>query len=165
MKKVAVIFGGSSTERDVSLHTGLAVVESIKDKYDVKSIDISDDYSNLNEKLIDIDLVFIALHGGFGENGTIQKYFEKHNIKFTGSDSKSSSIAMDKEISKKIFLKNKILTPKHIKYDFNKKNKNITLQIQKKLKFPVVIKPINEGSSVNVFICNSNNITKNIIKL
>ena len=100
MKKVAVIFGGSSTERDVSLHTGLAVVESIKDKYDVKSIDISDDYSNLNEKLIDIDLVFIALHGGFGENGTIQKYFEKHNIKFTGSDSKSSSIAMDKNKTK-----------------------------------------------------------------
>ena len=68
MKKVAVIFGGSSSERDVSIHTGLAVVEAIKDKYFVESINISDDYSNLNEKLLDVDLVFLALHGGFGEN-------------------------------------------------------------------------------------------------
>ena len=52
-------------------------------------------------------------------------------------------------------MKNKILTPKHIKYDFNKKNKNITSQIQKKLKFPVVIKPINEGSSLGVYICDN----------
>ena len=73
MKKVAVIFGGSSSERDVSIHTGLAVVEAVKDKYFVESINISDDYSNLNEKLLDVDIVFLALHGGFGENGTIQK--------------------------------------------------------------------------------------------
>ena len=88
MKKVAVIFGGSSSERDVSIHTGLAVVEAVKDKYFVESINISDNYSNLNEKLLDVDIVFLALHGGFGENGTIQKYFEKHNIIYTGSDSK-----------------------------------------------------------------------------
>ena len=108
MKKVAVIFGGSSSERDVSIHTGLAVVEAVKDKYFVESINISDDYSNLNEKLLDVDIVFLALHGGFGENGTIQKYFEKHNIIYTGSDSKSSSIAMDKNQTKLIAKKNRI---------------------------------------------------------
>ena len=77
----------------------------------------------------------------------------------------ASAIAMDKEISKKIFLNNKILTPKYIKYNFNKKNKNIISLIQKKLKFPVVIKPINEGSSVNVYICTKKNLTNNLKKL
>ena len=72
---------------------------------------------------------------------------------------------MDKEISKKIFLSNKILTPKYIKYNFNKKNKNIISLIQKKLKFPVVIKPINEGSSVNVYICTKKNLIKNLKKI
>ena len=67
---------------------------------------------------------------------------------------------MDKEISKKIFIKNKINTPKFIKYSFNKKNLNLIKTIEKKLKFPVVVKPINEGSSVNVFICTKKNITK-----
>ena len=69
---------------------------------------------------------------------------------------------MDKILSKKIFIKNKILTPKFIEYSFDKKNLSIIKQIEKKLKFPVVIKPINEGSSVNVFICTKSNIKKNL---
>jgi len=67
---------------------------------------------------------------------------------------------MDKEISKKIFIKNKIITPKFITYLFNKKTSDLTKIIDKKLKFPVVVKPINEGSSVNVFICTKKNIKK-----
>ena len=69
---------------------------------------------------------------------------------------------MDKEISKKIFIKNKILTPKYIKFEYNKNAKNIIKKIDKKLKFPVVIKPINEGSSVHVYICNKKNFMKNL---
>ena len=69
---------------------------------------------------------------------------------------------MDKVISKKIFIKNKILTPKYIKFSYKKNEKNIIKIIEKKLKFPVVIKPINEGSSVHVYICNKKNITKNL---
>ena len=69
---------------------------------------------------------------------------------------------MDKEISKKIFIKNKILTPKYIKFDYKKNKKNIIKVIEKKLKFPVVIKPINEGSSVHVYICTKENIIKNL---
>ena len=67
---------------------------------------------------------------------------------------------MDKELSKKIFIKNKILTPKYILYSFDKTKLNLINQIEKKLKFPVVIKPINEGSSVNVFICSKSNIVE-----
>ena len=80
----------------------------------------------------------------------------------------ASSIAMDKEISKKIFLKNNILTPKYIKYNFSNNlifKKKLKSIIGKKLNFPVVIKPINEGSSLNVYICNRKNIIKNIKKL
>ena len=69
---------------------------------------------------------------------------------------------MDKEISKKIFIKNKILTPKYIKFDYKKNKINIIKIIEKKLKFPVVIKPINEGSSVHVHICTKKNIIKNL---
>jgi len=71
---------------------------------------------------------------------------------------------MDKEISKKIFIKNKINTPKFIKYSFKKNNSDLIKTIDKKLKFPVVVKPINEGSSVNVYICTKKNILK-ILKL
>jgi D-alanine-D-alanine ligase len=73
-----------------------------------------------------------------------------------------SSIAMYKEISKEIFIKNKILTPKYIKFSYKKNEKNIIKIIEKKLKFPVVIKPINEGSSVHVYICTKKNIIKNL---
>lgn len=72
---------------------------------------------------------------------------------------------MDKEISKKIFLQNNILTPKYIKYIFLKKDKTIIKKIEKKLKFPVVIKPINEGSSVHVYICNKKNLLRRLKKL
>jgi len=107
------------------------------------------------------------LHGRYGEDGYIQAILESEKIKYTHSGVLSSSLAIDKELSKKIFLKNKILTPKYIKFIFKKnfEKKKIIQKVQKKLNFPVVIKPINEGSSVNVFICNKSNFTINIIKL
>ena len=77
MKKVAVLFGGNSSEKEVSLHTGLAVVEAIKNQYHVEGINIGSDYTSLHEKLLDTDVVFVALHGGYGEDGRLQKYFEK----------------------------------------------------------------------------------------
>ena len=69
---------------------------------------------------------------------------------------------MDKELSKKIFIKNNILTPKYILYSFDKTKKNLLKVIENKLKFPVVVKPLNEGSSVNVFICTKSNLIKKI---
>jgi D-alanine-D-alanine ligase len=76
----------------------------------------------------------------------------------------ASALAMDKEISKKIFIKNEITTPKFIKYSYEKNNLDLIKIIEKKLKFPVILKPINEGSSVNVFICTKKNILK-VLKL
>ena len=84
---------------------------------------------------------------------------------YTHSGVIASAKAMDKEISKKIFIKNKILTPKYFTYKFNMSKLELTKLIEKKLKFPVVIKPINEGSSLNVFICRKKEIHNNLKKL
>mgnify|MGYP001157581078 CR=1 FL=1 len=113
-----------------------------------------------NIKLFKPDIIFNALHGQFGEDGYIQTILEQFKIPYTHSGVISSSIAMDKEISKKIFVKNKINTPNYLIYSDDKKDSNIVQKIEKKLKFPVVVKPINEGSSVNVYICTRNNVKK-----
>ena len=94
------------------------------------------------------------MHGQFGEDGYIQTILEQFNIPYTHSGVIPSSIAMDKEISKKLFIKNKINTPKFFSYSYNLKNSELINKINRKLKFPVVVKPFNEGSSVNVYICN-----------
>ena len=164
-KKILVLCGGISKERLISLDTGKQVFNELKKNgYRVK---ISEPDKNLskNLKLFKPNIIFNALHGQYGEDGYIQTILETQKIPYTHSGVLASSIAMDKEISKKIFLKHKILTPKYIKLDFTKFNKNIIKEIDKKLKFPVVIKPINEGSSVHVYICTKKNIIKNLKKL
>ena len=90
----------------------------------------------------------------------MQTILEQFKIPYTHSGVIASSIAMDKEVSKKIFIKNKINTPKYIKYSFDKKKLDLIKIIDKKLKFPVVVKPLNEGSSVNVYICTKKNISR-----
>ena len=154
--------GGISKERAISLNTGKQVAkELIKHKYKVK---ISEpDFKLLNTiKLFKPDVIFNALHGQFGEDGYIQTILETTGIPYTHSGVISSAIAMDKELSKKIFIKNNILTPKYIIYSYDKTNHNLIKLINKKLKFPVVIKPLNEGSSVNVFICSKKNFFENL---
>ncbi|MDB4082064.1 D-alanine--D-alanine ligase [Candidatus Pelagibacter sp.] len=161
-KKILVLCGGISKERLISLDTGKQVAKELKkNKYSV--ITCEPDYTLLkNIKLFKPDVIFNALHGQFGEDGYIQTILETQKIPYTHSGVIASSIAMDKEISKIIFIKNKILTPKYIKFDHKKNKKNIIKVIEKKLKFPVVIKPINEGSSVHVYICTKKNIIKNL---
>ena len=151
-KRILVLCGGISKERLISLDTGKQVVKELKkNRYPV--ITCEPDYTLLkNIKLFKPDIIFNALHGQFGEDGYIQTILETQKIPYTHSGVIASSIAMDKEISKKIFIKNKILTPKYIKFDYKKNKINIIKIIEKSLKFPVVIKPINEGSSVHVYI-------------
>ena len=161
-KKILIISGGISKERVVSLDTGKQVAKELnKNGYIVK-------ITEPDFKLLDViksfkpNTIFNALHGQFGEDGYIQTILETTKIPYTHSGVISSAIAMDKELSKKIFIKNNILTPKYILYSFNQSKQNLIKLIEKKLSFPVVIKPINEGSSVNVFICNKANIVQNL---
>jgi D-alanine-D-alanine ligase len=161
-KKILVLCGGISKERLISLDTGKQVANELrKNKYNV--VTCEPDHTLLKKiKLFKPDIIFNALHGQFGEDGYIQAILETQKIPYTHSGVIASSIAMDKEISKKIFIKNKILTPRYIIFDYKKNKKNIIKIIEKNLQFPVVIKPINEGSSVHVYICNKKNIIKNL---
>ena len=159
-KKVFIISGGISKERLISLDTGLQVAKELKrNGYKVK---ISEPDNNLEKNIKNFkpSIIFNALHGQFGEDGYIQTILEKFNTPYTHSGVIPSAIAMDKEISKKIFIKNKINTPKFFTYSYDLKNLALIKKINKKLKFPVVVKPLNEGSSVNVYICNKKNIIK-----
>ena len=161
-KKILIISGGISKERIISLDTGKQVArELIKNNYVVKIAEPNFQiYSVI--KSFKPNIIFNALHGQFGEDGYIQTILETFNIPYTHSGVISSAIAMDKELSKKIFIKNNILTPKHFLYRFDKSKSYLIKLINKKLKFPVVIKPINEGSSVNVFICKKSDIMKKL---
>ena len=168
MKKILILGGGFSKERAISLDTAKSVLKALKKK-GYKAI-ICEPDGNLIKKIKSFrpNVVFNALHGRFGEDGYMQTILETAKVKYTHSGVIASYIAMDKEISKKQFLKNKIITPKYLKYKFSKNNiikKKIIFTVKKKLKFPVVIKPINEGSSVNVYICNKKNLIQNLKKL
>ena len=164
-KKILIISGGISKERLISLETGKEVSKELKKNgYKVLTSEPNLELSK-NLRKYKPDIIFNALHGQFGEDGYIQTILEAQKIPYTHSGAIASSIAMDKEISKKIFLQNNILTPKYIKYIFVKKDKTIIKKIEKKLKFPVVIKPINEGSSVHVYICNKKNLLRRLKKL
>ena len=152
-KKILILGGGYSKERSISLKSAKAVIKSVKNEYKVRFVDPCNDFFKTIESFKP-DVIFNALHGRFGEDGYIQSILEILKIKYTHSGVKSSMLAMDKEVSKKIFLKNKILTPKYIKVKNNEKNLNY-IRIKKYLNYPVVVKPINEGSSLDVFICDN----------
>ena len=161
-KKVLILSGGISKERLISLDTGTQVAKELrKNGYKVK---ISEPDHNLakNIKIFNPNVIFNALHGQFGEDGYIQTVLERFQIPYTHSGVIASSLAMDKEISKKIFIKNRINTPKYFIYSYDINKSDLIKKIKNQLKFPVVVKPLNEGSSVNVFICNKKNIFKTL---
>ena len=168
MKKILTLAGGYSNEREISLITAKSVIKELKKdrKYNILLIEPDGNFVKKLRKFKP-DLVLNLLHGRYGEDGYIQTILESERIKYTHSGVLSSSLAIDKEISKKIFIKNKILTPPYIKFIFknNINLKNITKKVDQKLKFPVVLKPINEGSSVGVYITNKNNFISNLYKL
>jgi D-alanine-D-alanine ligase len=162
-KKVLVVLGGTSGERKVSLNSGKACLKALKNKgYKTSIFDPQKKPLNLIDKE-KTDIIFNALHGKDGEDGVAQSYFEYLKIPYTHSGVISSFNAMNKIISKEIFKKHRIKSPKYFLYkkaDFNK-IKLKRLITTKKLKFPIVVKPINEGSSIGVKICkNFSNLEK-----
>ena len=166
-KKILILAGGFSKEREVSLKSARAVSKVLKkNKYKTKIFEPDGNFIS-NLKKYKPSVVFNALHGRYGEDGYIQTILEKEKVKYTHSGVISSSLAIDKVLSKKLFIKNNILTPKYIVFNFKDKikKKKLITKINKKLGFPVVIKPINEGSSVGVYICNKKNLLKKIFYL
>jgi D-alanine-D-alanine ligase len=161
-KKILVISGGFSKEREISIQTGIQVARELKKNgYIVKVCEPDNEIYKIVEKFKP-NKIFNALHGQFGEDGYFQTILENFGIPYTHSGVEASAKAMDKEVSKKLFIKNKILTPKYIKFDFDRPYSKLQNQIENGFGFPVVIKPIAEGSSVDVFICNKLNFKKKI---
>ena len=168
MDKILILAGGYSNERQISLITAKSVIKELKKakKYNLLLIEPDGNFVKKLRKFKP-DLVFNLLHGRYGEDGYIQSILESEKVKYTHSGVLSSSLAIDKEISKKIFIKNHILTPPYFKFSFknNFNIKTIIKKIDNNLKFPVVLKPINEGSSVGVYISNKKNFNRNLMKL
>ena len=165
-KKVLILAGGYSKEREISIKTAKAVFKQIKNDYKCKILDPLNGFIKEIRKFKP-NIIFNALHGRYGEDGYIQLILENEKIKYTHSGVEASSICINKLISKKIFNKHRILSPKYLIYKpgLNKNYRNIFQQVNKVLNFPVVIKPINEGSSVGVFICDKKNFNSNLNKL
>ena len=163
---IVILMGGLSGERKISFLSGKACSKAlIKKGYKVREIDAKgffvDKIKKANPKV-----VFNSLHGRYGEDGFVQAILESIKIPYTHSGVLSSSLAMDKVASRDIFKKNKIRVPKYFLLQEHHKE-NITKKIKiKKIKFPIVIKPVNEGSSLGVYICkNKIQFNKNLKKL
>ena len=159
-KKIGVLAGGLSSERDISLKSGMAVYEALKsDGCNVVFIDVDKDLDSLAAKLKNegIDVAFIALHGRFGEDGTVQKFLEEQGISYTGSGPEASQLALDKLASKKIFAEHKIKIPP---YKTFKKGQRIQID---EFSLPYVVKPRHEGSSIGMSIVREKKKLKNAV--
>ena len=165
-RSVTILLGGMSGERKISFLTGKACAIALKKKgYKVKELDAKGDFVKKLKK-IKPKIVFNALHGKYGEDGYVQSILETLKIPYTHSGVFSSSLAMDKELSRIIFRKKNINVPKYFLLDNNYKFNLKKKMEEKRIKFPIVIKPINEGSSLGVYICeNKKEFKRNYNKL
>lgn len=152
--RIGVLMGGPSSEREISLKSGKAVYEALKQfGLDVVAIDIKTDDSQENISLIksyNIDCAFLALHGRFGEDGQIQEILDTLKILYTCSGSKASRLAMDKIASRRIFEKHRLNVPKYEVLDRASYKKNP--KINNHLSLPWVLKPATHGSSIGLSI-------------
>ena len=149
-KRVAVMMGGFSREREISLKTGKAVLKALTEKgYTVTPIDVGDDIAGklVKEK---IECAFLALHGRFGEDGTIQGMLEMMRIPYTGSGVLASALAMHKVMAKKFFIFEKIPTPRFEVFQRKEIMKGLPEKVF--LPLPLVVKPAREGSTIGVSI-------------
>jgi D-alanine-D-alanine ligase len=158
IRKIAVLYGGWSAEREISIASGKAVIEALKKlKFNVVPIDLK---KNAVRKLFNLkaDFVFIALHGKFGEDGTIQAILELLGIPYSGSNALSSSIGMNKVLTKKLLTFHKIPTPRWVEI-------NSSERIELPFGFPAVVKPVSQGSTIGVSIVKDYKALSSAIKM
>jgi len=157
--KVGVLFGGQSEERDVSIKTGLAVLKACHSLgYESISLEMKSSLEPLIDSIKKVDIVFIALHGGSGENGEIQQQLENINIPYTGSGPTSSSLCMDKNLSKKLAKSIGVLTADWM----NIASKN---DLRGFVDLPYVVKPNDQGSTVGLSIVHNESEVDDAIDL
>ena len=148
-KKIAVLMGGLSAEREISLKTGQAVLSALLENgCDAVAIDACHDLpAQLRE--VGTDVAFICLHGRYGEDGTVQGLLEMMQIPYTGSGVMSSSMVMDKVITKQILLYHEISTPGFVAYRAGDDRSELFKRCRH---FPLVVKPAREGSTIGISI-------------
>ncbi|NQT33370.1 MAG: D-alanine--D-alanine ligase, partial [Candidatus Omnitrophica bacterium] len=148
--RIGVLAGGPSSEREISLKSGKAVFDILrKSGLDVSFIDVEEQGFDASLEEAGISLAFIALHGRFGEDGTVQALLAKRKIPYTGSGPESSALALDKLASKEVFEKEGIFVPRYRVVSKDQDTADISFT------FPCVVKPRHEGSSVGLSIVSS----------
>jgi len=149
IRRIALLYGGSNGERDVSRQSGEAVFQSLNAAgYEVAKIDPAEvDLNNVN--WVEFEIVFLALHGSFGEDGQVQELLEKTGIPFTGSDSVVSQVAFRKSSAKERFRQRGVPTPRSMLVHETEDRKEIA-QRAESLGFPLVVKPDSQGSSLGI---------------
>jgi D-alanine-D-alanine ligase len=170
-KKIGVLMGGTSAERDVSLKSGAAIYHALKTRgYHVVAIDVKEDLCVVLKKA-KIEIAFLALHGGHGENGAMQGMLEVMGIPYTGAGVLASALAMDKEASKKLFDYHGIPVPpfKIVKKSegFGELSLSVRSQnysVRTGFPLPWVVKPVSEGSSVGVNIVKKKSLVQKALR-
>ena len=163
--KIAIILGGASSEKSISILTGLSVAEALSKKYDTEAIHIGSDLSILPEKLLGSNIVFNALHGGTGENGDLQSFLDVHHIPYCGSGAKASKLAMDKHLSKMIAKSESLPTPQWILIKSDSYSTQLLNENALKFDFPYIVKPADEGSTVGLSLVNNEDEIENAIEV
>jgi D-alanine-D-alanine ligase len=153
-QRIGVLCGGRSQEREVSLKSGEAVYTALREEgLNVVKVDAQEDIVERLKKE-KITMVFLALHGGWGEDGTIQGICKLLGIPFTGPDILGSALALDKIAAKKMLISEGLSTPSFVdisSYDSRKENiPELVERIKKRLSFPLILKPAREGSSIGL---------------
>lgn len=160
-KRIGVLAGGPSSEREISLQSGGSVCQALKEEgYNAIFIDVLGDVCDLRRALDKekVEVVFIALHGRFGEDGTVQRALEEMSIPYTGSGPRASMLALDKLASKRIFAEKNINTPA---YKAFRQGQEID---EDSLDLPVVIKPRREGSSIGLSVVKTKDELKDALE-
>jgi|AntRauTorckE6833_2_1112554.scaffolds.fasta_scaffold00144_33 D-alanine-D-alanine ligase len=160
MKKIIVLRGGPSSEHEVSLKSGKSVINQLQDNYKITDIVIDKEGNWVASGIIvephkitrDIDCVFNAMHGEYGEDGTVQKLLEQLKVPYTGSSVLGSAVAMNKAMAKEIYKQHGIKTPIHKVINKTDNVDGVAMDLYKSFPMPAVLKPVSSGSSVGVSI-------------
>jgi len=161
--KIGVLAGGPSNEREISLRSGRAVCDAlVRQGCEAIFLDVRDDIHDIIEKHR-IDVAFIALHGRFGEDGTVQRMLENAKIPYTGSGPEASRFALDKVASKEIFKESSIPMPRYVVLDKDSRASGEHIDAARRFGFPLVVKPQSEGSSIGLSIVKDSSFLKGAI--
>ncbi len=162
--RLALLSGGISSEREVSLNSGKQVLEALdKDKYDITRYDPKTDLKQLVTDADSIDAALIILHGPFGEDGTVQGLLDLLDIPYQGAGVLGSSVAMNKLTAKQLYDNAEVKTPSYLAFSMNEKIN--TSRVVETLNLPLVIKPACAGSSVGMTIVKDENDLEDAFKL